>query len=65
MTGYPAMFSLGVDAVTNQRDWANSDHDMYLRLAHKASERGVMPDHDDANPGSCAMNTAMQILTRH
>ena len=52
MTGYPAMFSfsLGVDAVTNQRDWANSDHDMYLRLADKAIERGVMPDHDAREP---------------
>ena len=52
MTGYPAMFSfsLGVDAVTNQRDWASSDHDMYLRLADKAIERGVMPDHDAREP---------------
>lgn len=52
MTGYPAMFSfsLGVDAVTSQRDWANSDHDMYLRLAEKAIERGVMPDHDAREP---------------
>jgi glutamate-1-semialdehyde 2,1-aminomutase len=31
-TGYPAMFSfsLGVDSVTCQRDWALSDHAMYL-----------------------------------
>lgn len=52
MTGYPAMFSfsLGVNAVTCQRDWANSDHDMYLRLAEKAIERGVMPDYDDREP---------------
>lgn len=51
-TGYPAMFSfsLGVDVVTCQRDWANSDHDMYLRLADKAIERGVMPDHDAREP---------------
>ena len=32
-TGYPAMFSfsLGVDTVTCQRDWANSDQEMYLK----------------------------------
>jgi len=52
MTGYPAMFSfsLGVDTVTCQRDCANSDHEMYLRLADKAIERGVMPDHDAREP---------------
>jgi glutamate-1-semialdehyde 2,1-aminomutase len=51
-TGYPAMFSfsLGVDEVTCQRDWAKSDHDMYLRLVDKAIERGVMPDHDAREP---------------
>jgi len=52
MTGYPAIFSfsLGVDAVTCQRDWANSDHEMYLKLANKAIERGVMPDPDAREP---------------
>ena len=52
MTGYPAMFSfsLGVDTVTCQRDWANSDQEMYLKLADKAIERGVMPDHDAREP---------------
>jgi glutamate-1-semialdehyde 2,1-aminomutase len=52
MTGYPAMFSfsLGVDAVTCQRDWAKSDHEIYLKLADKAIERGVMPDHDAREP---------------
>jgi glutamate-1-semialdehyde aminotransferase len=52
MTGYPAMFSfsIGVDKVTNQRDWAKSDHDMYLHLVEKAIERGVMPDHDAREP---------------
>lgn len=51
-TGYPAMFSfsLGVDAVTCQRDWAKSDHEMYLKLADKAIEHGVMPDHDAREP---------------
>ncbi len=51
-TGYPAMFSfsLGVEAVTCQRDWAKSDRDLYLKLADKAIERGVMPDHDAREP---------------
>jgi len=52
MTGYPAMFSfsLGVDTVTCQRDWANSNHEMYQKLGEKAIERGVMPDHDAREP---------------
>jgi glutamate-1-semialdehyde 2,1-aminomutase len=52
MTGYPAMFSfsLGVDTVTCQRDWANIDQELYLKLADKAIERGVMPDHDAREP---------------
>ena len=51
-TGYPAMFSfsLGVESVTNQREWAKSDHGLYLRLADKAIEKGVMPDHDAREP---------------
>jgi glutamate-1-semialdehyde 2,1-aminomutase len=51
-TGYPAMFSFsfGVDVVTCQRDWARSDHEMYLKLADKAIEHGVMPDHDAREP---------------
>jgi glutamate-1-semialdehyde 2,1-aminomutase len=52
MTGYPAMFSfsLSVDAVTCQRDWALSDREMYIKLVEKAIERGVMPDHDAREP---------------
>jgi glutamate-1-semialdehyde 2,1-aminomutase len=52
MTGYPAMFSfsLGVEAVTCQRDWALSDHELYLRLTEKAIDCGVMPDHDAREP---------------
>jgi len=51
-TGYPAMFSfsLNVDKVSNQREWAKSDHALYLTLAEKAIERGVMPDHDAREP---------------
>jgi glutamate-1-semialdehyde 2,1-aminomutase len=52
MTGYPAMFSysLGVEAVTCQRDWAKSDHELYLKIAAKAIECGIMPDHDAREP---------------
>ena len=52
LNGHPAMFSfaVGVDKVTNQRDWAGSDHDYYLRLVEAAIERGVMPDHDPREP---------------
>jgi glutamate-1-semialdehyde 2,1-aminomutase len=52
LNGPPAMFSfaVGVDKVTNQRDWAASDHDYYLRLVEAAIERGVMPDHDPREP---------------
>src|SRR5512133_1336817 len=51
-TGYPAMFSFsfGVESVTSQRDWAESDHALYLKLAEKAMECGVMPDHDAREP---------------
>jgi len=52
MSGYPHMFSfaLGVDAVTCQRDWDNSDKAAYLKLVEMAIERGVMPDHDAREP---------------
>lgn len=52
MTGYPAMFSfsLNIDAVTCQREWAHSDRDLYLKLAEKAIAKGVMPDFDAREP---------------
>ncbi len=51
-TGYPAMFSfsLNIDSVTSQRDWAKSDHALYLKIAEKAIARGVMPDFDPREP---------------
>lgn len=51
-TGYPAMFSfsLNIDSVTCQRDWSNSDHDLYLKITEKAIARGVMPDFDSREP---------------
>jgi glutamate-1-semialdehyde 2,1-aminomutase len=52
MSGYPAMFSfaVGVDKVTSQRDWNESEKDYYLRLIEALIERGVMPDHDPREP---------------
>lgn len=52
MSGYPGMFafSLGVEQVTCQREWAESDRPRLLRLAEAAMERGVMPDYDPREP---------------
>jgi glutamate-1-semialdehyde 2,1-aminomutase len=52
ISGYPAMFSfaVGVEKVTNQRDWNESERDYYLRLVEAAMERGVLPDHDPREP---------------
>jgi len=52
INGYPAMFSfaVGVEKVTNQRDWNESEKEYYLRLVEAAIQRGVMPDHDPREP---------------
>ncbi|MGZ6317205.1 MAG: aminotransferase class III-fold pyridoxal phosphate-dependent enzyme, partial [Anaerolineales bacterium] len=52
VSGYPAMFSFALDigSVTCQRDWSESNRELYLRLAEMAMERGVMPDHDAREP---------------
>lgn len=52
VTGQPAMFSfaVGVEQVTNQRDWDLSNKAFYLRLVEALIERGVMPDHDPREP---------------
>jgi glutamate-1-semialdehyde 2,1-aminomutase len=52
LSGYPGMFafSLGLDRVTCQREWAASDRAHLLRLAEAAMERGVMPDYDPREP---------------
>jgi glutamate-1-semialdehyde 2,1-aminomutase len=52
ITGFPSMFSfsIGLDKVTNQREWAKSDRDLYLHLADRAIAKGVMPDHDAREP---------------
>ena len=52
MNGYPAMFSfaIGVEKVSDQRTWNESDKDFYLSLVEAMIERGVMPDHDPREP---------------
>jgi glutamate-1-semialdehyde 2,1-aminomutase len=52
VSGYPAMFSfaVGVEKLTGQRDWAESEKEYYLRLVEASIERGVMPDHDPREP---------------
>jgi glutamate-1-semialdehyde 2,1-aminomutase len=52
ISGYPTMFSfsLGVEKVTCQRDWQESDRELYLRLQEIAVEHGVMFDHDPREP---------------
>jgi glutamate-1-semialdehyde 2,1-aminomutase len=50
--GHPAMFSfsIGTDRPVDQRGWARSERDYYLRLIAAAIERGVMPDYDPREP---------------
>ncbi len=43
-------FSVGIEHVTDQRNWQDSERDYYLRLIEYAIERGVMPDHDPREP---------------
>jgi glutamate-1-semialdehyde 2,1-aminomutase len=52
MNGYPAMFSfaIGVEKVTDQRTWNESEKEYYLALIKAMIERGVMPDHDPREP---------------
>jgi len=52
MNGYPAMFSyaIGVENVTDQRTWNESEKEYYLALIEAMIERGVMPDHDAREP---------------
>ena len=51
-TGHPNMFSftIGIERMTNQRDWAKSDQEYYERLSAAARERGVMSDIDPREP---------------
>jgi glutamate-1-semialdehyde 2,1-aminomutase len=50
--GHPAMFSfsVGIERPLDQRAWAQSERDYYLRLMEAAYERGIMPDYDPREP---------------
>jgi glutamate-1-semialdehyde 2,1-aminomutase len=52
MSGYPAMFSyaIGVERITDQRSWSESEREYYLALVEALIEHGVMPDHDPREP---------------
>jgi len=52
ISGYPAMFSFafGVENLTDQRSWNQSDKEYYLALIEALIERGIMPDHDPREP---------------
>lgn len=52
MNGYPSMFTfaVGKERILNQRDWADTDHDYYLRLMDALMAQGIMPDHDPREP---------------
>ncbi len=52
MNGYPAMFSfaIGVEKVSDQRSWNESEKEYYLALIEAMIARGVMPDHDPREP---------------
>ncbi len=52
MTGYPAMFSftIGLEKIISQRDWAKGDKELVESLTQEAIRRGVMPDLDPREP---------------
>ncbi len=52
VNGYPAMFSfaIGVEKITDQRTWNESEKEYYLALIEAMIARGVMPDHDPREP---------------
>jgi glutamate-1-semialdehyde 2,1-aminomutase len=50
--GYPGMFSFAFteEKITNQREWSETNKDLYLLLMEKAIDLGVMPDYDPREP---------------
>jgi glutamate-1-semialdehyde 2,1-aminomutase len=51
-TGHPAMFSVMFSerVVTEYRDWANTDHELYDAVAVGMHARGAMPEPDSREP---------------
>jgi glutamate-1-semialdehyde 2,1-aminomutase len=52
VNGYPGIFSfaIGKEKVIDQRTWAESDHDLYLKIVEALIQRGIMPDFDAREP---------------
>ena len=48
--GFPMAFAIGTDKVTCQRDWNETEKELYLDIIDALIERGVMPDHDAREP---------------
>lgn len=51
-TGHPAMFGIMFTdkEVTEYRDWADTDHDLYDAIAMAMHDRGAMPEPDSREP---------------
>ncbi|GAB4468752.1 MAG: glutamate-1-semialdehyde 2,1-aminomutase [Anaerolineales bacterium] len=66
VNGYGAMFSfaLGVEQLTDQRSFNQSDQEYYLRLVEAAMERGVMPDHDPREPWFLSYSHTDEVIDR-
>jgi len=66
VNGYGAMFSfaIGVEQVTDQRSFSQSDQDYYLRLVEAAIVRGVMPDHDPREPWFLCYSHTEEVIDR-
>jgi hypothetical protein len=66
ITGYPAMFSfsLNIDEVTCQRDWAKVTTTCISNLPKKPSKKVSCPTTMRASRGSCVTNIPMRILMR-
>jgi glutamate-1-semialdehyde 2,1-aminomutase len=63
---HPAIFSvtLGIDRVTQARDWALSDRQLYRSFAHALRTRGVLIDDDPREPWClCYAHTDADIDT--
>ena len=52
VNGYPGMFSftVGKKKVIDQRTWAESDRDFYLKIVEELISKGIMPDYDAREP---------------
>ena len=66
-TGHPAMFGIMFtdQPVTEYRDWANTDHELYDAIAVGMQARGVMPEPDSREPWfMCEAHSKGDIVDR-